>query len=189
VNEHLALAKQYLAIAESKDAKREAYMAAAREIALHRAETGATYADIAISLGRSKDYPKRLVDWLNTDFKATTPFLMDESATARAAMSHTRSTLRNADPTEIAELLDDPEISRNVAKAREVQAFRDSSAGPSTKGLTPIGYAAVMSAWQRTRDLYDQHAEEFTDEQHKAFVESLTEFTSTLAFRDVDIRV
>jgi hypothetical protein len=50
VERHLARARDYLAIAESGDAKREAYKMAAEEIVAHKKETGDSNRKIARAL-------------------------------------------------------------------------------------------------------------------------------------------
>ena len=115
----LARAKAYLAIAESKDAKREAYKRAANEIAAFKDATRATYSDIAISLGKSEVTVRKLVTWRRDGFKADTPFLMDAEATKRAARSHTKAVL--SDPSEAAKVVADlpPAARKNLAKAMD----------------------------------------------------------------------
>lgn len=76
--DHLALAKEDLAIAESSDSKHEAYRRAAREIAAHKVETGATWNDIAVSLGQSEVGLRKLDQWRREGFKTETPYLMDK---------------------------------------------------------------------------------------------------------------
>lgn len=90
----LERAKAYLAIAEAGDAKREAYKRAADEVAAEKDETNATTADLARLLGRKDDFVRKLLRWRETGFAASTPFLMDEQATTRAADSHTRRAVR-----------------------------------------------------------------------------------------------
>lgn len=57
--DHLAKAKEYIAIAESGDAKIEAYKRAAVEIR----ESGATQQKVASTLGRNQSWVQRLLAW------------------------------------------------------------------------------------------------------------------------------
>lgn len=120
--DHLALAREDLAIAESGNAKREAYKRAADHIAdyqaeacacpdtttrggarrLHAPKCAASYRAIAAELQLSdskyggEKYVADLLKWRGTGFKAETPFVMDEQATTRAAKSHAKAVLRDA---------------------------------------------------------------------------------------------
>jgi hypothetical protein len=132
-NGRLERAKRYLAIAESKDAKREAYKAAANELVAYRKETGASFVAIAIAMGRVQDegekkqrqaggtYVGAIVKWHESGFKAETPFLADGGATGRASVSHTKKILREGSTEEIKELLDDlpDEVVEKLAEATE----------------------------------------------------------------------
>ena len=116
--DHLAMVRECLAIAESGDAKREAYKKAAEHIAAYKEATGATNRAIAAELqfrSKSEQSAERIVGyllkWRESGFKAATPFLMDENATGRAARSHAKAVLRN--PVEAAKVfseLSDDEI-------------------------------------------------------------------------------
>ena len=119
-SKRLDRAREFLAIAESGDAKREAYKRAAEEIAAHKAETGDSDASLARMIGRKQPFVSKLLKWRDTGFAAATPFLMDPQATQRAAQSHAKRVL--SDPTSRKELLDslDPEVRTHVAmEARE----------------------------------------------------------------------
>jgi hypothetical protein len=120
-NDRLERAKQYLAIAESNDSKREAYKAAADEIVAHQTETGATKAAIGRALGKSAKAVEMLVKWQTTGFEAETPWLMDTKATTRASVSHTKKILTEQAVDEIEELLDDlpDEAVEKLAEATE----------------------------------------------------------------------
>lgn len=78
MNDHLTLAREYIAIAESDDAKREAYLAAAAEIRSCR-DDGLTWNNINDGLRRSERYAQRLVEWADriagdTSYAGTSPF-------------------------------------------------------------------------------------------------------------------
>jgi hypothetical protein len=94
-SEHLARAKEFLAIAESDNSKREAYKMAAEEVAAAISK-GATQMVVATTIGKSREFVKTLLKWRDSGFESETPWLMDKQATSRAALSHTKATLRNA---------------------------------------------------------------------------------------------
>lgn len=111
---HLELAKQALHIAESADAKYEAYRQAAEHIAAHMEETGETGSCIAMQLGWKLDKQGRprqldkLLRWRKAGYpEGTTPNTMPDPGgskpTDRAAMSHARQVLR--DPEQRAQVL------------------------------------------------------------------------------------
>jgi len=117
--DHLALAKEDLAIAESADAKREAYKRAAEHIAAYQGETGESQTSIAMLIGRSQRTVSQILKWRDSGYEAQTPFLMDAKATDRAAVSHTKRILREhpeAVAEEIAEAMDKPEVREEVAE-------------------------------------------------------------------------
>jgi len=144
----LERARNYLAIAESGDAKREAYRMAAEELAAEREETGATLDFLASKVGTSTPTVSKLLAWRSSGYAAATPFLMDPEATTRAADSHTRRAVRER-PEVVAEelarqsaerraafaagLMADPEVAGQVLERPEVrvavhQADRDREA-------------------------------------------------------------
>lgn len=120
-DDRLARAKKYLAIAESKDAKREAYKLAAQEIRAYKDETKATWAAIAIAVGRGDSTIRAIVRWAEGGHKAETPFLADGKATGRAEASHLKKVFRERPIEEIKEILDDlpDEVVEKVAQATE----------------------------------------------------------------------
>lgn len=105
-SDHLDRAKAYLAIAESGDSKREAYKAAAEEIAA-AIDEGMTQAHVATGIGKSRTEVQRLLAWRKAGYRADTPYLMDERATHRAALSHTRAILRDAPMEQIERIIDE----------------------------------------------------------------------------------
>jgi len=107
LDERLKRAKAFLAIAESKDSKREAYKMAAAEIAAYKQESGCTQEFLARNLKTTKSTISKLLTWYESGFQAETPFLMDGDATRRAAVSHTKRTLREASPKQMQEILAD----------------------------------------------------------------------------------
>src|SRR5262245_49664806 len=118
--DHLARAKAYLAIAESGDAKREAYKLAAEEIAAYKEETGSTNAEIADALASaSRQTVDRILKWRRAGYpEGTTPHTMADgnglTPTERAALSHTKTTLKNADPDTIKEIVADLPIEQVI---------------------------------------------------------------------------
>jgi|SRR4051812_13110910 hypothetical protein len=98
---HLERAREYLAIAESDNPKREAYVKAADAIAAHKVETNDSNKNVATFLGISVDRVQKLLQWRKSGYKADTPYLMDDQATTRAAISHAKRVLREH-PEEIA---------------------------------------------------------------------------------------
>jgi len=115
----LERAKDYIAIAESADSKREAYIKAAEEIAAARAE-GVSASAVATAIGKSEIEVRRFTDWHKSGYKAATPWLADEKATDRAAMSHTKATLRKADQDQIKRImveLPDEQLSNIASEA------------------------------------------------------------------------
>jgi hypothetical protein len=149
LDERLARAKAYLAVAESKDSKREAYKLAAKEIAAYKEETGESNRKIAAACKTHDRTIDRLLKWHASGFKADTPFLMDGKATERAAMSHTKAVLREAPLEQVERIID--ELPRERKQA--------------------IG-AAAGHAYMKARQAYDDKEATLTqaekDEREKA---------------------
>src|SRR3954454_8733918 len=138
-------AKQLLTIAESGDAKREAYKAAANEIAAHKAETGETNRNVATFLGVSVDRVQKLLQWRKTGFAAQTPYLMDETATDRAAFSHGRKILRNEPKRlakEMAEAVGDPDVRAGASEPlpADSPAATTLAPRPRPERVDPLGH-------------------------------------------------
>jgi hypothetical protein len=138
--DHLAMARETLAIAESADSKREAYRRAAEHVAAHREETSESLRTISgklqlpMTAGSAIKYVQALLKWRDTDYAAETPWLSDERATDRAAVSHSKKVLREqpeAVAPQIAEALGDPKVRRKVVEAMDDRAvegtFHDSA--------------------------------------------------------------
>src|SRR5215813_6979517 len=112
----LAEAMTYLAIAESKDSKREAYRRAAKLIAAYKRDTNASFVAIAEAIGRidvhsdslarraASAYISALVKWAESGFKTETPWA-DQEETKRTKRAHARTVL--ADPNEAAKVIAD----------------------------------------------------------------------------------
>lgn len=113
-------AKHYLAIAESGDARREAYRQATEEIVAAKQEDPAlTNVQVATFMGRSHTYVDKLLRWRATGYDAATPFLADEQATTRAANSHARKVLRER-PEVLAQELAQQPVDVQAAFAEQV---------------------------------------------------------------------
>ncbi len=126
MNEHLERAREYLAIAESGDAKREAYKAAAEEIAAHKEETGEANTRIATRISKDEGFVRRLLRWRDAGCpEGTTPFTMADPSgslpTDRASVSHTRRVLREADAEEVERIVESlpPAARRRLAAATD----------------------------------------------------------------------
>lgn len=117
-NSRLEKAKQALKIAESGDAKREAYKTAAEEIAAHKAETGDNNRVIAAACKTHARTIDRLLKWRDSGYGAQTPFLMDTQATTRASRSHAKSALRN--PVERKQVLGSMSTTERAEIVRDV---------------------------------------------------------------------
>jgi len=148
----LERAKEYLAIAESPDSRREAYMKAAEEIASYKAETGASGVAIAIAIGRVKNtedkkqrqaggtYINLLLKWRQEGYQGDSPFLADGEATTRAARSHAKKLL--ADPTEAVKLV--PEITAALDTPEVIEALAEDD-----DALEHVLHAVVEAAPKR----------------------------------------
>src|SRR5262245_25912450 len=130
LDDRLARAKQFLAIAESDDAAREAYKRAAEEIVAYQEESGESLARLASRVERDPRYVQRVVKWYRDGMKVGTPFLMDEGSSTRAAISHTKSVL--SDPVQREKALaslpekEQVEVARKIlSKPKTRQAFAD----------------------------------------------------------------
>jgi hypothetical protein len=187
--DHLALARKYLAVAESKDSKREAYKRAAKEIVAYKNETRESDAAIAIALGggRSGKWVETLRRWAREGFKGETPFLADGKATERAALSHARKVLREAPIEEVEKaLLDLPEPRRRQIQNAALQTAPALRKKPGGLGIPEsikryernIGFypvmmgplAKLMTAVDEVQREWDEHAEDATEE-HRELVE------------------
>ena len=158
----LARAKEYLAIAESEDSKREAYKAAAEEIAAHIAETGDSLRQVARNLQVADVTVGKLLRWRDEGYpEGTTPYTLPDQngskPTDRAAVSHTRKVLKER-PAEvaadIAKAMEDPEVAKAIAdqmsgsERAEVGAsmFQSSEARQAAANLDPQGKANLILA-------------------------------------------
>lgn len=120
-SDRLARAKKYLAIAESKDASREAYKQAVAEVVAHKKETGDSNPEIAVKLGRVRNaddkaersnggkYVASLLRWHDSGYKTETPFAHGGESEHRKGSdkSATKRILREQPVEEIQEMLDD----------------------------------------------------------------------------------
>jgi hypothetical protein len=104
--DRLARAKKYLAVAESKDAKHEAYKAAASEIIAHKNETGDNLTEIAVKLGRvvgaddrrarqaGSTYVGKLIKWYEGGARGL-PFERVAGETERKTITEAKKALRD----------------------------------------------------------------------------------------------
>ena len=140
--DHLKRAKEYLRIAESSDSKKEAYKAAAKEIVAAVAE-GKSQRTVATVLGKSPAFVKALLDWQKSGFKADTPWLADEKATSRAALSHAKAVLRDPELRQQAlSGMTNPEV-MGLAKAATDTAMSRAAARASEHNLDPTAATAA----------------------------------------------
>jgi len=125
--DRLALAREYIAIAESQDAKREAYQKAADEIIEAQKTMG--YRAIAKAVGKSDHWVKTLVQWRTSGTPGSTPF-GGKDRMAKGAAAETRKVLAEQPQSvapEIAKAMEDPEVRQEVAKHMLPGAARDLS--------------------------------------------------------------
>jgi hypothetical protein len=110
---HLERAKQFLAIADAVDAdpkraRREAYMAAAEEIAAHIAETGDSQPVVATTAGIERSKVSRLLTWRKRGYDTESPY--DEGPEKRqqhrARVSHGKRVLKEK-PEDLAEEIEE----------------------------------------------------------------------------------
>jgi hypothetical protein len=109
----LERAKQFLAIAEAVDAdpkkaKHEAYMAAAEEIAAHKAEAGESNKNVATFLGLTTDRVQKLLKWRDRGYDTESPY--DEGPEKRqqhrARVSHGKRVLKEK-PEDLADEIEE----------------------------------------------------------------------------------
>jgi transposase len=117
--DHLALAKEDLAIAESGDSRREAYMRAAHHVAAHREATGDSAKQIALQLQVGRNTVENLLRWKKEGFKTDTPYSGRE-VSEKKDREKVRRFLREK-PSEViaalsAEAKKDPSVAEKVAK-------------------------------------------------------------------------
>jgi hypothetical protein len=113
---HLDAAKTYIARGE------EYYLKAAEEIvAAKKADHTLSNREIGKWFGRSDPWVRQIVSWATSSQGTALPF---SESKGEVAKRHTRAVLRNTEPEEIAELLDDPEVRQKVAAAQRVQELR-----------------------------------------------------------------
>jgi hypothetical protein len=172
---HLESAKQYLAIAESADSKREAYKAAAEEIAVHKKQHPKdTWSEIAISLGKTGQYVGRLMKWRTEGYpEGTTPFTMPDPSgskpTDRAAISHGKKVLRENPDALMATLVADDRTPEEQQKdIQRVRRSLDKVAAPFVK-IDVV--ASIQSATEEISRLIEQGAAENLDAVFAAYEE------------------
>jgi hypothetical protein len=149
---HLEAAAAYIAVAESGDAKREAYVKAADEILAAQADDPElTQAEVARRLGKGKDWVSRLLMWHQGDRSGATPFARDPENDFRARSEAKKVPTRHEDRVEMAtKLLADPEVVKAAAKT---------VLDPSTKAgrlLSQAAYDQDSEKRRHQRELEEQ---------------------------------
>lgn len=177
----LVRAKHYLAIAESKDSKREAYKRAAKEIVAHREITGDTWKQIADALGRAPFYVTKLRDWFDAGCKTETPWAHGGDSDHRRGsdVAATKRILREQ-PMEVVErVINDlpprrqaqiaaaahdsyfEENERSLDRQRSrTQAERDSARQAVEQATRPVRQALGQMKGNTVVDLLDEATEE-----------------------------
>lgn len=164
--DHLALAREDLAIAESGDSKREAYKRAAEHIAAHIEATGDSQATVATVIGYGQQQVSRILRWRDAGYpEGTTPFTMADPGgskpTDRAAESHTKRTLREADPEVIERIVGGlpPDRQALIAEAASMPPVEPHvpRIHPTDQGWLPsklLGEAVMRAyrAWSKMQD-------------------------------------
>lgn len=165
--DHLALAREDLAIAESADAKREAYKRAAEHIAAYLEDSPeSTQRFVATKLGRDDYYVNRVLRWRAAGYPpGTTPFTMADPSgskpTDRAAESHTKRVLRESEPETIERIVRDLPPSRReiIADAALMPPVEPHvpRVHPTDQGWLPsklLGDAVMRAfrAWSKMQD-------------------------------------
>jgi hypothetical protein len=115
---HLEAAAAYIAVAESGDAKREAYVKAADEILAAQAEDPKlTRRQIGESIGKSQTWVTELLGWRTSDRHADQTPWAAQVDDHRYRSAERKVPTRHEDRVEMVEkLLADPEVVKTVAK-------------------------------------------------------------------------
>lgn len=154
---HLEEARKFIAIAESGDAKRAAYVAAAEEIAAEL-QLRTSQRAIARAIGKDESFVRAIIRWRESGYEADTPWLSDEKATSRAAISHTKATLRDETKTKsVLEGLTDDEVEQ-VAQSVETERVN--------RKLYPDRIKPTVG--QADRAVRKQQTERLKDNPHEA---------------------
>jgi hypothetical protein len=182
--DYLAMAREDLAIAEAADAKREAYMRAADNIAAHIAATGDKPGAIAIALNTSRKTVQNLLRWRDEGFpEGTTPFTMTDPGgskpTDRAAQSHARKVLSDPDQRDkvIAKL--DPADAREVAE-KIVANLDDDSRHEVRKAIFAKDDEASERARKDQRARGEEHGASFVAVEYNLLKRSLQKVDADL---------
>jgi hypothetical protein len=141
--DHLARAREYIGRGEKFYGK-----AADEVIAAMKADPLLTFVGCDKRLGRYKGFSSRLVTWRTKggNTEQPTPWAGEYD---RVKVSLTKSSLRDAPPEQLADLLDDPSIRANVARAQAIAGQR----------VEAQSYQAQREAiGQRESDQLEQHA-------------------------------
>ena len=114
---HLTVAKQYIGQGD------QFYRKAAKEIlAAQKADPTLGYREIGEWFGKSYEWVRKIVSW-DTSVKGTGTDRPFSEPTGAVAVRHTRSTLKSAKPSDVAEdLLSDPQIRKTLQRAEDIRA-------------------------------------------------------------------
>jgi hypothetical protein len=178
----LERAKEYLAIAESEDSKRGAYLAAAAEIKAEK-DDGMTWTQIDTVLGRGDSYGRRLVRWAYPGAGAppiagTLPFT--EPGSRRVTRDGARNMLTDPErrrealgqltPEErgelVAEQLADPAVAENAMRASSPDALRNVDTAAGTESYMRRRQAAPPPADAASHQLGGVGPQETADQIH-----------------------
>lgn len=116
MTDHLARAKEYIGRGE------EFYRKAAAEIIAAQAQDHSlSNAAIGLAIGKSEFWVRKIVQWSTTAIPGSDdlPF-GGETKRESVDRSATRKTLRDSTPEQIAEILSEPRVRANVAKAQDI---------------------------------------------------------------------
>lgn len=124
VAEHLAQARECIAIGDAADAKTAAYEAAADHIiAAQREDTTLSYREIGRQVGKSDVWVGQLVRWRTTANAPSQPFSRPEGETERRDQSTTKGVLATAEPEVVERIVADlPPERRDVVAGAVARA-------------------------------------------------------------------
>jgi predicted XRE-type DNA-binding protein len=192
----LKRAREYLIIAESANAKREAYRHAAEEIAAHIEETNDSQAKVARNLQVTPTTVSKLLKWRKSDYEAQTPFTMDEQAGTRSARSHAKNILRHPEQrrTTLDELGDDDlegieEDARTARVNRRTRSHRPKEKRRIRNGVYNDLEFELIQARNRLRNalLLTRH-DTIDDEEHvEALMGQIANIRNTLELISIAI--
>lgn len=120
MTDHLARAKDYIAIAENEDSKAEAYRRAAEEILAATTEDGYSQAQIAQELGRDRSWVTDLLAWHRAGGHPQTGPFGGEAKNAKTDRGKARKMLRDPEQRrQVIESLEPSEVETLVAEGTD----------------------------------------------------------------------